>query len=58
MRKSDLDPGTGSRAIKKQIKKQETEFMKKANRPKGRDAKLRGLTPQGHDSPAASVSPS
>lgn len=27
-----------------------------ANRLKGRDAKLWGLTPQGHDSPAASVS--
>ena len=32
------------------------EYVKKANRPKGRDAKPRGLKPRGHDSPVASIS--
>ena len=32
------------------------KYVTRANRPKGRDAKLWGLTPQGYDSPVASIS--
>ena len=32
------------------------EYVKKANRPKGRDAKLWGLKPRGQGSPVASIS--
>jgi len=42
--------------LSKQIAPSYLKYLKRANRPKGRDAKLWGLKPQGYGSPAANIS--
>ena len=47
---------THKNQLSKQTQPSKLKYLKRANRPKGRDAKLWGLRPQGYGSPAANIS--